>query len=123
MTAVEQCDVLIVDDDMSLCDIMAASLARRGLAVRSALSASSALAILERVRPKVAVLDYRLPGASGVDLAARIHGLFPDVPIILMSGGTCNLDEAMLDKIGVKIFVNKPVPMAALHRAVVQLIH
>jgi CheY-like chemotaxis protein len=85
-------------------------------------AATSALALLEKVRPKVAVLDFHLSGVTGVELAARIHERLPDVPIILMSGGVGTLDQQMLERIGVKIFVNKPVPMAALHRAVVQLI-
>jgi hypothetical protein len=75
------CDVLLVEDDIDLGDAIASSLKRKGLDVRTVPSASSALGVLQRVRPRVAVLDHNLPGESGLALAERIHKILPDLPI------------------------------------------
>jgi DNA-binding NtrC family response regulator len=116
------CDVLIVDDDKTLCDTMASFLQRRGLAVYTAPSPSTALAVLQRVQPRVAVLDYQLPGQSGAVLAERMREHLPALPIILMSGHVDCVERETLDRIGIKVFVNKPVPLTALHAAVLRLI-
>jgi DNA-binding NtrC family response regulator len=116
------CDVLLVEDDIDLGDAIASSLKRRGLDVRTVPSASSALGVLQRVRPRVAVLDHNLPGESGLALAERIHRILPDLPIILMSGGAVEQDRQALEKVGIRVFVNKPVPISALHQAILRFI-
>jgi CheY-like chemotaxis protein len=115
------CDVLLVEDDVRLSDVISTFLARQGLVVRSAHSGSSALRLLDRFRPRVAVLDYQLPGETGLDLAKVLRERFRDLPIILMSGSVDCIARETLHGAGVKAFVSKPVPLPALHRAVRQL--
>jgi two-component system response regulator BaeR len=116
------CDVLIVEDDIVLSDVIVSYLARRGLIVRSAHTGSAALRLLERVYPRVVVLDYRLPGQSGLELARALLERCGRLPIIMMSGSIPGLDKDALEAAGIRIFVNKPIPLAALHRAVLQLL-
>jgi two-component system, OmpR family, response regulator CpxR len=116
-----RCDVLLVEDDVDLSALMASYLARGGLDVRTAHSGSSAFRLLETVQPKVAVLDFRLPDMNGVELSQKIRQLVPDLRIIMMSGAIDPLDQKTLETIGVRVFVNKPVPLRSLQRAVVQL--
>ncbi|HTR84178.1 MAG TPA: response regulator [Reyranella sp.] len=82
---------------------------------------SAALRLLERVRPRVVVLDYQLPGKTGLELASALHDRCARLPIIMMSGSLGDLDADSLAAAGIRIFVNKPIPLAALHRAVLQL--
>jgi DNA-binding response OmpR family regulator len=119
--SIRRCDVLLVEDDVDLGALMGSYLARGGLDVRTAHSGSSALRLLESVQPKVAVLDFRLPDMNGVELSQKIRQLVPDLRIIMMSGAIDSLDRELLEKIGIKVFVNKPVPLRSLLRAVVQL--
>jgi two-component system OmpR family response regulator len=115
------CDVLIVEDDVRLADAMVSFLIPGGLEVRSAHSGSSALRMLERQAPRVAVLDYHLPDLTGLELAGRLRQQLPNLPIILMSGAVDDLEKEALEKSGIKVFVNKPLPFRALHRAILQL--
>lgn len=78
--------------------------------------------MLERYEPRVAILDYHLPDITGLDLAFRLRGQVPSVSILLMSGVLEGLDRESLEKAGIKVFVNKPLPLRALYRAVCQLI-
>jgi DNA-binding NtrC family response regulator len=120
--ALRRCDVLLVEDDVDLGALMGSYLTRGGLDVRTAHSGSSALRLLENVHPKVAVLDFRLPDMNGVELSQKIIQVVPGLKIIMMSGAIGSLEQEMLEKIGVRVFVNKPVPLRALLRAVLQLL-
>jgi DNA-binding response OmpR family regulator len=108
------CDVLLVEDDLDLTELMASYLRRGGLNVSTAHSSSSALHLLTKITPRVAVLDYRLPGSTGAELAHQLRQALPELPIIMMSGAIGELDQETLEKVGVKVFVNKPVPLRAL---------
>jgi CheY-like chemotaxis protein len=119
---VQLCDVLIVEDNVALSDEMEGFLERNGLAVCTAVSGTAALELLKRVRPRVAVFDYSLPDTNGLDLARQLRQRFPKLLVILMSGGAQPLDSDELKAAGVKVFVNKPVPLRALLGAVRQLI-
>jgi len=119
--AIRRCDVLLVEDDVELEALMGSYLARDGLAVRTAHSGSSALRLLENMQPKVAVLDFRLPDMNGVELSQKIRQHLPNLPIIMMSGAIGSMEHDLLEKIGVRVFVNKPVPLRSLLRAVMQL--
>lgn len=117
-----RCDVLLVEDEIGLGEVMGSYLARNGLEVRTAHSGSSALLLLDSVAPAVAILDFRLPDMDGVQLAQKIRERMPAVRIIMMSGAIGSVEQATLEKIGVTVFVNKPVPLRSLLRAVQQLI-
>jgi FixJ family two-component response regulator len=58
---------------------------------------------------------------NGVELSQKMRQLVPDLRIIMMSGAIGSMEQEMLEKIGVRVFVNKPVPLRSLLRAVVQL--
>ena len=118
---IRRCDVLLVEDEIALGEVMGSYLARGGLEVRTAHSGSSALLLLESSVPAVAVLDFRLPDTDGLELAQKIRERLPALPIIMMSGAIGSLEQATLEKIGVRVFVNKPVPLRSLLRAVQQL--
>lgn len=114
--------MLIVEDNSFVCDVMATFLAQRGLDVRTAPAASAALAMLETVTPRVAIFDYHLPGIDGVQLAQAIRERGLDLPIIMMSAASRGPEEETLRQFGVRIFLQKPVPLAPLHQAIVRLL-
>ena len=79
---------LIVDDDTDMRFLvrMTIEAANHGLAVQGeAASGAEALAAIEEERPGVVVLDYRMPGLSGLETAERILQERPDQPIVLFS--------------------------------------
>ncbi len=122
MTNNSECDVLIVEDETILCEEIAECLGRAGLDVQTAHSGSSALRQAAAFQPRVALLDYNLPDTTGVELAARLRGRLPDMAIIMMSGRIDGLSEQILAAIGIKVFVNKPLPLGALRQAVLKLV-
>lgn len=118
----EPCDVLVVEDDVTLAETISTFLSRGGLRVRTAQGATAALRIITFAPPKVAIVDYQLPGMNGVQLSAQLRAELPTLHIILMSANDLDLDRQTLDKAGIKVFVNKPIPPSPLRQAVMRLL-
>lgn len=81
--------VLVVDDERDLADLAGALLASHGFEVRVAYSAAQALGLLG-TEPDIDALfsDIMMPGMTGLQLAATVHGLYPNVRVVLTSGYT-----------------------------------
>ncbi len=118
----EPCDVLVVEDELSLAETISQFLMRGGLRVRTAHGAASALRTASIAPPRVAIIDYQIPGMNGLDLAARLRADLPTLQIILMSANDLHFDRKTLDSAGVKVFVNKPMPPGPLRQAVLRLL-
>jgi CheY-like chemotaxis protein len=119
----EHIDVLLVDDDTELSLAIVSYFVKAGLSVRAASSGSAAFQLVGQAEPRIAILDYYLPDLTGLDIAFRLRGLLPTLPIVLMSGGVLEgLERESLDKAGIQLFVNKPLSLRALHQTVRQLI-
>jgi DNA-binding NtrC family response regulator len=77
--------VLVVDDDAAWRDLVALRLRRSGRGACTASNVVEAVAAFERERIDVVVTDHRMPGGSGLDLLAYLHGRRPDLPVVVMS--------------------------------------
>jgi CheY-like chemotaxis protein len=115
------CDVLIVEDERIQCEEMAAFLGRAGLSVATAHDGATGLAQARRLPPRVALLDYNLPDMTGVQLAEKLRGSFPEMAIMIASGRIDGLSEQALKTLGISVFVNKPLPLGPLRQAVLRL--
>lgn len=93
----ERC-VLLVEDEESVRRLTERALQRAGWQVSAVDSAEAALARLPRpgdpvAPPCVVVSDIMLPGMDGTELARAVRALWPDLPVVLVSGYT---DSALL---------------------------
>ncbi|WP_223290479.1 sensor histidine kinase [Nitratidesulfovibrio sp. SRB-5] len=80
---------LLVDDETAFAELLAERLRARGIAVRTAYDAESALALLDAGEEfDVAVLDVCLPGASGIDLLRRMKARLPLVEALMLTGSS-----------------------------------
>jgi CheY-like chemotaxis protein len=117
-----RCHVLVVEDDVVQCGEMAGYLTRAGLAVRMAYNGASALRQAAEHLPRVILLDFQLPDMTGLQLARQLRAFLPRAAFVMMSGHIDGLSERTLREIGIAIFVNKPVPLALMRQAVLQLV-
>jgi len=79
--------VLLVDDDILVSMGAADMLLDLGHSVTEAQSGTNALKLLESDAPfDVVVTDYAMPGMNGFELAQRIKGRHPRLPIVLATG-------------------------------------
>ncbi len=78
--------VLLVDDEYLVRVSTADMLADLGYEVAEAKSAEEALRLLQDQPPAVLITDHVMPGMTGADLARTARELWPDLPILLVSG-------------------------------------
>jgi DNA-binding NarL/FixJ family response regulator len=110
---------IVADDHPALLAAVTAILADHGIdVVGSAPNGEEALAKIETRKPRVALLDVRMPRLGGIRVAERSQRSTPETAIILYTGyGDSALLSEALDA-GVRGFVVKDAPLADLVRAV-----
>jgi DNA-binding NtrC family response regulator len=102
-------NILVVDDDPDFVWLARHMLEQAGYRVTDACDGESALAILDKDRPGVVLLDYRMPGQDGLHTAVEMKNRDPSVPIIMITGyGDVEIAVGAL-KAGVYDYVIKPV--------------
>ncbi|HET8773366.1 MAG TPA: PAS domain S-box protein [Thermoanaerobaculia bacterium] len=81
-------DVLVIEDDATLLDVMAAQLGAKGLRVRTARSGWAALAAVSDRAPELIILDIDLPDLDGYGVVAELrnHPPYRHVPLLVYTG-------------------------------------
>lgn len=105
----DRASLLIVDDDITVVQVLAKALAGIG-SIRYALSGADALRLLEQEPPDVVLLDAHMPGMSGFDVlgAMRAQPQWEDIPaIFITSDNSQGMEEEGLAK-GAADFIGKP---------------
>ena len=84
--------ILIVDDGLSLCDILVNLLSYEGYDTVIAHESKSALQILKKETFDLMLLDLKLPDTNGVELLEKAIKLVPGIQVVMISGqGTIDI--------------------------------
>ena len=78
--------ILVVDDDPSIRSLIAESLAARGYRVEGAGDVAGARCALRTRACSLVLCDYGLPGESGLELVEYATRVYPDLPVIMLTG-------------------------------------
>ena len=106
--------VLIVDDDRDFADSLRNYLTLEGYQVAVAYDAAQAEVEADAFEPQVAILDYRLGPAVGVDLVAPLTRRYPGI-VCLLSTAYSNADTAINAlRSGIYDYLQKPLDNDAL---------
>lgn len=107
--------ILVVEDEPAVQRATCRMLEMEGFTCVAANDAEQALEALDAGRiPDLMVIDIRLPGMSGPELALRIHTRYPRIPVLFVSGWVDGLaDAALLDRMQ-WAFLAKPYSPNAL---------
>ncbi len=106
--------VLIVEDETTLASNMAKFLGRHGYETRIADTAESALHELQTFKPHTIVLDYNLPGMSGLEFLTRVRAADPQVKLIMATGHGSEQVAVDAMKAGAYDYLPKPVALGRL---------
>ena len=100
--------ILIVDDDLSLREVLDISLSNAGYEVLSAPDTGEARRLLRTEPIDLILLDLKLGNESGLDFLREIRQNYPDVPVLMITAfsETQSAVEAM--KLGASDFISKP---------------
>src|SRR5579864_480465 len=106
--------ILLLEDDQEVRRIFARYFAGRGLLVEETETCAAALKSFESIKPDVAVLDFRLPDGTALDLVPKLKDLEPAIPIIVLTGfGSMELGVSLI-KAGAEQCLAKPLEPPAL---------
>lgn len=78
--------ILVVDDDPVYLERLARALRARGCTVATADSAEAAAEAARALEPQAAVLDLKLPGASGLVCLRDLRAIWPDLRVLMLTG-------------------------------------
>jgi len=106
----EKIDILIVDDDASTNKVLTDILKMKGYSIKTVTSGFELFEILNRVSPKIILLDIILPENNGFEICKKIKQLerFKDILIYYITAIPRNEVEEMMDETGANGYFLKP---------------
>jgi two-component system, OmpR family, phosphate regulon response regulator PhoB len=112
--------VLIVEDEAPLAEMLRYNLESEGFRVAHAETGEEALILLEEERPDLVVLDWMLPGVSGIELCRRLRSKTDsrNVPIIMLTARGEETDRIRGLSTGADDYVVKPFSVPELNARV-----
>jgi two-component system phosphate regulon response regulator PhoB len=103
-------NVLIVEDEAAIQELLAVNLEAAGHHVLRASDAEQALTILVQTLPDLVLLDWMLPGQSGLAIARQLRAAerTRGIPIIMLTAKSAEQDKVMGLEAGADDYVTKP---------------
>jgi DNA-binding response OmpR family regulator len=105
--------ILVVDDEPKVARLARDYLEKNGFRVTSAADGQSALTIARREKPDLVILDLMLPHIDGREVC-RILRRESDVPIIMLTALSEEIDQVTGLEIGADDYITKPFSVRAL---------
>ena len=100
--------VMVVDDDVTVREVVVTYLRAAGYDVGEAADGESALAELRDERADLVVLDLMLPGIDGLEVCRRIRAKGDEVPVIMLTALGSETDRVVGLERGADDYVTKP---------------
>jgi two-component system alkaline phosphatase synthesis response regulator PhoP/two-component system response regulator VicR len=99
--------ILVIDDELSIRDLIELVLKRENYQVRTAENGKKGLIELDAFRPDLVLLDLMLPDYSGYDLCKKIVNK-AGIPVIMLSAKNETIDKVVGLELGAEDYITKP---------------
>ena len=108
--------VLVVEDDAAQLEVLTYNLEAEGFRVAKAETGDEALMLVEEERPDIILLDWMLPGVSGIEICRRLKASSTtrQVPIIMLSARSEEVDKVRGLETGADDYMVKPYSVVEL---------
>ena len=114
--SVDQPTVLVIEDEPAQREVLAYNLEAEGFAVSRAETGDEGLLLVDEQVPEIIVLDWMLPGVSGIEVCRRLK-MRPEtrrIPIIMLSARSEEVDRVRGLETGADDYVIKPYSIVEL---------
>ena len=101
--------VLLVDDDRAFRKLIRAYLQEEGIGVLESGSGEEAVELAREHRPALVLLDVRLPGIDGFEVLRRFEAAGLELPVIMLTSLSDEIDQLVGFRLGAVDYVTKPV--------------
>ena len=108
--------ILVIEDEPAIQELISAALQHAGHRTTCALSAEEANVLINGPLPDVVLIDWMLPGMSGIQYARKLRGdeRTRDLPIILLTARSEEQDKVAGLEAGADDYLTKPFSMTEL---------
>jgi DNA-binding response OmpR family regulator len=115
--------VLVVDDEPTICSLMNVFLTQRGYQVQIANTGVDALDLFKTALPDIVLLDISMPGMRGIDVLRQMKAINAACGVIMLSayGDDETIQEAM--DMGAFCYIQKPMELTDLNARLEELGH
>lgn len=117
--------ILVIDDDQVIAELMSYHLTRDGFEVYVASRGDEVFPLITSHEPDLALLDYGLPGLSGIEVLREIKES-TDIPVIMVTARREEIDRIIALELGAEDYVLKPFSpreLVARVNAVLRRVH
>ncbi len=105
--------ILVVDDDLNICDALRVNLESEGFQVKIANDGVEALSLFKLYDPDLVILDLMLPKKDGREVCREIREI-SNKPIIILSAKDTTVEKVVALELGADAFLVKPVDKSEL---------
>ena len=106
--------ILLIEDQVELCEILKDTLSLYGFDVTYALNGDDGYNEFISLDPKLIIIDIMMPGSDGFSAVKKIRLVNKDVPIIMLTAKPLTEDLVKAFDLGCNDFVRKPFAMEEL---------
>lgn len=114
-------NILLVEDEESLCEILFEELTAEGYRVHTAHNGVEGLEKLRNLEPDVILCDRAMPTMTGSELLERVRGVYPqyrDIPFIFITALATYDDKEAVAGLEPAAYLEKPVDFDVLKKTI-----
>lgn len=116
--------LLIVDDEVDVREFAANFFRRRKVEVITAGSGAEALALFEKEKPHLTLLDIKMDNMDGVQTLKRLKAMDKNAKVVMVTGKKPEEDESFkrCRELGALNYIHKPLELDELERIVIGML-
>jgi len=105
--------LILVDDEPEILTLVRDYLTREGYTVVTAINGHEGMELIEREKPDLVLLDWMLPGISGLEMCKRLRET-STIPIIMLTAKSEEIDRVLSLEFGADDYIVKPFSLREL---------
>ena len=108
--------ILVVEDEAAIREMLGYALMKEGYIFEEAVDTEAARLVIERRKPDLILMDWMLPGTSGIEYARRLRTNVEtrDIPVIMLTARGDETDKVRALDIGSDDYITKPFSIKEL---------
>ena len=114
--------ILVIDDEVDICEMLKDFFTARGYQVMYALTGQGGLDAFLVERPQVVMLDLYLGDIYGLEVLEKIKAIERSSIVIIITGSGSKEDEKKAKELGADFYIDKPFSVATLKKLLLEVI-
>jgi DNA-binding NtrC family response regulator len=116
-------DILLVDDEVNFLNALSQRFEARGFKVDAVTSGEEALEKVKGKNYNIVILDLVMPGMGGIEVLKNIKKIYPDLPVIILTGQGTTEKAVEAMKEGAMDYMEKPADIDTLVKKTLEARH